>query len=176
MRHRRRRLPAARADQIAKKDFPSGVGDGVDGLTLTWNGGITGIVSFDTTRAENDPRWGTMELWQPGVPYVKMELWDATRTHQAERDDHRPLGRGVARPGARRRKGDASKYVFLGKQLDCFDGLRNFEQVRPGVYDGAFAFFTVVGGQPDRRADLHEGLQATVSTAVRCRPASTSSR
>ncbi len=30
-------------------------------------------------------------------------------------------------------------------QLDCFDGLRNFNQVRPSVFDGGFAFGRVAG-------------------------------
>jgi hypothetical protein len=29
---------------------------------------------------------------------------------------------------------------------DCFDGLRNFNQVRPGVFDGGYAFNTIIAG------------------------------
>ena len=32
-----------------------------------------------------------------------------------------------------------------GEQLDCFDGLRNFNQVRPAVFDGGYAFGRVAG-------------------------------
>ncbi len=32
-----------------------------------------------------------------------------------------------------------------GEQLDCFDGLRNYNQVRPAVFDGGFAFGRVAG-------------------------------
>lgn len=32
-----------------------------------------------------------------------------------------------------------------GEQLDCFDGLRNFNQVRPSVFDGGYAFGRVAG-------------------------------
>jgi len=32
-----------------------------------------------------------------------------------------------------------------GTQLDCFDGLRNFNQVRPAVFDGGYAFGRVAG-------------------------------
>ncbi len=35
-----------------------------------------------------------------------------------------------------------------GEQLDCFDGLRNFNQVRPAVYDGGYAFGRAAG-QPE---------------------------
>ncbi len=44
------------------------------------NGGVTGIVPYSTTRAENDPRWGGAEVWEPGIPGVRVQLWDVTRT------------------------------------------------------------------------------------------------
>lgn len=33
-----------------------------------------------------------------------------------------------------------------GDAADCFDGLRNFNQVRPGVFDGGYAFNTIISG------------------------------
>ena len=39
------------------------------------NGGISGIVSYDTTRAEDDPAYNGQEEWQPGVPRVQMVLY-----------------------------------------------------------------------------------------------------
>jgi hypothetical protein len=39
------------------------------------NGGITGIVAYATTRAENDPRLGVMEVWEPGIPRVQLALY-----------------------------------------------------------------------------------------------------
>ncbi len=36
-------------------------------------------------------------------------------------------------------------FAAHGVPTDCFDGLRNFNQVRPGVFDGGFAFGTPAG-------------------------------
>jgi hypothetical protein len=39
------------------------------------NGGITGIVFYTTTRAENDPRMAAGEPWEPGIPRVQVNLY-----------------------------------------------------------------------------------------------------
>jgi large repetitive protein len=39
------------------------------------NGGISGMVIYDTTRAEDDPRYGAAEEWQPGIPRVQVNLY-----------------------------------------------------------------------------------------------------
>ena len=39
------------------------------------NGGISGIVFYDTTRAEDDPRYNAGEPWQPGIPRVQVNLY-----------------------------------------------------------------------------------------------------
>ncbi|MFA5252227.1 MAG: SdrD B-like domain-containing protein, partial [Phycisphaerae bacterium] len=39
------------------------------------NGGISGIVYYDTTRAENDPRYCVGEPWCPGIPRVQVNLY-----------------------------------------------------------------------------------------------------
>ncbi|MGH8134702.1 MAG: hypothetical protein ACRER4_00005, partial [Steroidobacteraceae bacterium] len=39
------------------------------------NGGITGIVYYQITRAENDPRFATQETWEPGIPRVQVNLY-----------------------------------------------------------------------------------------------------
>jgi len=39
------------------------------------NGGITGIIYYATTRAENDPRQGAGETWEPGIPRVPVILY-----------------------------------------------------------------------------------------------------
>ena len=40
------------------------------------NGGIVGTVSYDTTRNELDPRYAAVEDWQPGVPNLRVELYE----------------------------------------------------------------------------------------------------
>lgn len=163
------------------------------------NGGITGVVYYSTTRAENDPRYGVAEPWEPGIPRVQVNLYrdcngdgfidvpdrtagstaclsngsatsftladvdnpplgwseggtkgtedidrngnslfdlgDALEiTHTDSWDDNLPSGC----------KGDS--FVFQGSAKDCYDGLRNFNQVRPGVFDGGYAFGAAAGG------------------------------
>ncbi len=39
------------------------------------NGGISGIVFYATTRAEDDPRWAGAETWEPGIPRVQVALY-----------------------------------------------------------------------------------------------------
>ncbi len=43
------------------------------------NGGISGIVFYSVTRAEDDPRYGGAEPWEPGIPGVTVNL--STRWH-----------------------------------------------------------------------------------------------
>lgn len=39
------------------------------------NGGIAGVVGYGTTRAEEDPRLGVIDPWEPGVPRVQVVLY-----------------------------------------------------------------------------------------------------
>ena len=40
------------------------------------NGGISGVVFYATTRAEDDPRFAAGEEWEPGVPRVQVNLYE----------------------------------------------------------------------------------------------------
>ncbi|MET0166739.1 MAG: hypothetical protein ABW318_17255, partial [Vicinamibacterales bacterium] len=42
---------------------------------LNENGGISGIVFYATTRAENDPRFAAGEPWEPGITRVQVNLY-----------------------------------------------------------------------------------------------------
>ncbi len=44
----------------------------------TENGGISGIVHYATTRAENDPRYAVGDDWEPKVPRVQVNLYSDT--------------------------------------------------------------------------------------------------
>jgi len=129
-------------DPDAGEPFP-GVGDTDGNGNGTFdpdqfNGGISGIVHYSTTRAENLARWGAAEPWEPGIPGVKVQLWDATGQfllNEVETDSwdaSRPTGC------------QGTPFTFLGTARDCFDGLRVFNQVRPGVFDGGYAFYTIL--------------------------------
>jgi parallel beta-helix repeat protein len=39
------------------------------------NGGISGIIHYATTRAENDPAYAGAEPWEPGIPRVQVNLY-----------------------------------------------------------------------------------------------------
>ncbi|HEX8780990.1 MAG TPA: hypothetical protein VF728_07455, partial [Nocardioides sp.] len=152
------------------------------------NGGISGIVYYDTTRAEDDPQFATPEEWQPGIPRVQVNLYaDADGDGfaddvdgipgitPADVDNH-PLGwqddptafglEDVDRDGdGAFDLGDALQAVHTDSWDDnlptgcpgdpadpfyfdgrCFDGLRNWNQVRPAVFDGGYAFTDVPAG------------------------------
>lgn len=107
------------------------------------NGGISGIVYYSTTRAENDPSYGAAEPWEPGIPNVRVNLYTVTgfdaegnpiagplvnTTTTDSWDDNPPTGC----------PGDLADPFYMGGR--CYDGMRNWNQVRPGVFDGGYAF------------------------------------
>lgn len=163
------------------------------------NGGITGIVYYATTRAEDDPQFAAAEPWEPGIPRVQINLYQDTDmdgviddlngdgcptpadvdnypfgnfpgsedikyeldTLTMEPCDYIETGSGAFSPG------DAIQitttdswddnmptgcvgepgiqqpfYVYGDPAIhaqDCFEGLRTFNQVRDGVFDGGYA-------------------------------------
>lgn len=116
------------------------------------NGGISGIVYYASTRAENDPRLAVGEPWEPGIPSVKVRLYRVIDTvdggetlaliEETETDSwDKSLPSGC--PGA-----DASDVIITGGPDDkCYDGLRNFNQARPAVFDGGYAFNDIKPGK-----------------------------
>ncbi|MBI5694651.1 MAG: hypothetical protein HZC51_02770 [Nitrospirae bacterium] len=114
------------------------------------NGGISGIVYYDTTRAENDPRFNGAEPWQPGIPNVNVELYrilardingkpstlefvDATQTDSF--DDSQPTGC----------IGDEQSTGFA-PYVDCSETLKTWNQLRPAVFNGGYAFNNLTPG------------------------------
>lgn len=102
------------------------------------NGGISGMVMYAVTRAENNPQLAAAEPWEPGIPGVTVNLYDKAgttllaTTKTDSWDNSLPTG---CQPSVTR-----EPFVFRGKPTDCFDGLRSWNQVRPGVFDGGYAF------------------------------------
>ncbi len=120
--------------------------------TDEFHGGITGIVHYSTTRAENNARWGTPEVWEPGIAAVRVQLWDSTRTRLLNEvrtdswDDAIPAGC------------QGPTFSYLGQPRDCYDGLRNWNQARPAVFDGGYAFYTILESPtPGHEYDLPLG-------------------
>lgn len=199
--------------QVPAECADGAAGDGV----YNNNGGISGVVFYATTRAEDDPRFAAGEEWEPGIPRVQVNLYrdvvcnsnggpavapacpEATAGEvgdgipdpvdaagnpnsaatfpyapvYADVDNH-PIGwseGGVRGPEDIDRNGDG---VFdLGDAIQiahtdswddslpegcrgdvdpleihgadvpisqCAEGLRTWNQVRPGVFDGGYAF------------------------------------
>jgi hypothetical protein len=156
------------------------------------NGGISGIVHYASTRAEDDPRYAAADNWEPKIPRVQVVLYrdhdgdgkidapefatstlSSTGYQAALADvDNWPFGwsdggtkgpEDVNRSGdpASFDRGDAYDLVWTdswddsppqgcqgpsfngnGQRMDCFDGLPNFNQVRPAVFDGGYAFMS----------------------------------
>lgn len=150
------------------------------------NGGISGVVYYSSTRAENDPREAAAEAWEPGIPRVQVNLYrsdgngnivDANGNGVIDLADvdNYPLGwssrnrrmgiEDVNRNGPitgagvkRFNKGDAVAVTWTDSWDDnkptgciqdlpaipgvkpCFDNYGTWNQVRPGLFDGGYAF------------------------------------
>ncbi len=164
------------------------------------NGGITGIVQYGITRAEDDPRYAAAENWEPGIPRVQVNLYrDCDNDGKIDKADCSALsaqgyvaaladldnypfgwsdGTGPQGPEDVKRNaaagfslGDAydmgttdswddnvptgcqgTPFVHNGVQVDCLDGLRSWNQVRPALFDGGYAF-----GSPAGKPELPQG-------------------
>jgi large repetitive protein len=120
------------------------------------NGGISGIVFYGVTRAEDNPEMAAAEPWEPGIPRVEVNLYayDATQpdlkgallnsTVTDSWDDSPPAD---CQYGSNAGSGTDDPFVFRGVATDCYDGLRNWNQVRPGVFDGGYAFDSIFDPQ-----------------------------
>lgn len=176
-----------------KKDYATGE-----------NGGISGIIYYDTTRAEDDPTDAVGEAWEPGVPRVQVNLysdangngviddingngiidladidnypfgWQSGESAKGPEDVDRN-GNGVFDPGdviniAHSDSWDDSPPtgsiltnapVIHGQRVTPgFDGFGTWNQVRPGVFDGGYAFASYYPNGMANGAIEVEGLPA----------------
>jgi len=120
------------------------------------NGGISGIVFYGSTRGENDPRLTVGDPWEPGIPGVKIRLYREVATsiggkalalvQEVETDSwDAALPEGC--PGEDATSPFATETLTLANLTRCFDGFRNWNQVRPGVFDGGYAFNDIPPGK-----------------------------
>jgi hypothetical protein len=135
----------------------AGIGTGT--CSVPGNGGITGIAFYDVTRAENNPELAAAEVWEPGIPGVTVKVYESLGVdpvtgvatlgnllNQTVTDSW-----DAAIPtGCKYGNGETAGFTFSPDGVnmylrDCYDGLRNFNQVRPGVFDGGYAFDAVCG-------------------------------
>jgi hypothetical protein len=114
------------------------------------NTSIAGVVYYATTRTEEDPRFGVADPWEPGIPRVTVHLYQARQNAQGNWvrdghalatyitdsfDDSNPTGCVGA------------TQIVNGIQIkNCAETFRTWNQIRPGVYDGAYFFENVPPG------------------------------
>lgn len=122
------------------------------------NGGITGTVTYATTRGFDNPQEAVQATWQSLIPRVQVNLYrkttnadgstslalvDSTRT--SSWDD------GVTAmhcPGQADANADPLVSNTLGDngtnnaRWKCYDGYHNFNQMQPAQYDGRYQFPT----------------------------------
>ncbi|MFA5042793.1 MAG: SdrD B-like domain-containing protein [Kiritimatiellia bacterium] len=172
--------------------------------TADENGGISGIVYYNTTRAENNPQDAAAETWEPGIPRVQVNLYSDVNADGIIDDldsdgretladvDNYPFGwqeggtkgpedvdrngNGIFNPGDALNIAHTDSWddsppegsimtnipVIHGQQVKPgFDGFGTWNQVRPGVFDGGFAFASYYpGGMADNTSAEVEGLPA----------------
>lgn len=159
------------------------------------NGGISGIVFYGVTRAEDNPALAAAETWEPGIPRVVMNLYqdedadgvvddlDGDGGPTLADNDNYPFGNFPGLEDVDRNgngvhdAGDALQTTTTDSWDDnppsgCpgdpndpfyqggkgYDGLRAWNQVRPAVFDGGYAFFSYFpGGMASGSAEV-EGL------------------
>jgi hypothetical protein len=165
------------------------------------NGGISGMVFYAITRAENDPSYAAAEPWEPGIPRIQVALYadnlpaggdgviddqNGNSTVDIADVDNYPFGwsDGSAKgaedydynSNGNYDVGDAIDVTYTdswddslptgcvgevfavdGTPTDCFDGIRNFNQVRPGVFDGGYAFDGLANGNYIVASGEHAG-------------------
>ena len=117
------------------------------------NGGISGMVFYAVTRAEDYPELAAAEPWEPGIPRVVVNLYEydpgapdlkgalLNTTTTDSWDDSVPEN---CQYGSNAGSTTDAPYVFRSVPTDCYDGLRNWNQVRPGVFDGGYAFDSII--------------------------------
>lgn len=110
------------------KEYPLTLPDN----TAITNGGITGIIYYATMRNEHDPRFALAEDYEPGIPGVALNLYklnndstltlvNATTSDAWTHPINCVLPDGSTDPA-------------------CTETPRSFNQIKPGVFDGGFAF------------------------------------
>ncbi len=103
------------------------------------NGGVSGIVYYSTMRNEMDPRYAVAEDYEPGVPNVTINLYAAIVDPDT----------GDVAPGPLLNTTTADAWQHPtgcqdpdGNPIPCLEVPGSSNQIRPGVFDGAYAFET----------------------------------
>lgn len=126
------------------------------------NGGISGVVFYATTRAQADPRMATGETWEPGIPNVTVNLYKVTGydpatgkpitegpINTAETDSwdkNFPTGCKSAMQAAGLSL--TPQGIPLDQYIDCAETISVWNQIKPVVFDGGYAFTTDAQDNP----------------------------
>lgn len=128
----------------------------------TDHGGITGIVHYAGTRAEFDPKFAVAENNEPGIPSVEVRLYRMNGLGQVVSPTRGPIAPSTADiqdavqvvvsdnwdkmqptdcvdPQPYTDRTGQSFQTATGKSK-CYDGMRIWNQVRDGAFDGGWAF------------------------------------
>ncbi|HEY6872690.1 MAG TPA: choice-of-anchor D domain-containing protein [Geobacteraceae bacterium] len=132
------------------QDMQSRIDWGLDDFQTGENGSITGMISYDLTRTEEDPATDVLDGWEPGVPAIQVNLYKdlsgtgallpgqlpIKTTFSTAWNDAKPTG-CVSLPGSLW----GSPQVVNGVALpDCAETFKTWNQVRPAPYDGYYTF------------------------------------
>lgn len=157
-----------------KKPYPL-AGVGYDANSTVLNGGISGVVWYATTRNAFDTSLAGADPWEPGVPNVQVNLYEAlidptTGLLLVDQTD------GSAQKG--RLLGSVTTDHFSsdppadcpgpgGTTIACREVLSTWNQVRPGVFDGGYQFFENCrdDSDPSNPTALHDDPAACIPLA-----------
>lgn len=160
--------PAVTEAVSVYQDMTAYVAFGKKPIPLNSTGGIRGMVNYAATRTEEDPRTSAIDGWEPGVPDVTVTLHRAIQdqdcldqggsvndcwvtddgagtgfplvTTSDSWNDHSPEG-CVSAPYAGGLNLWPNPEIVNGHTTpSCAETFANWDQSRPGVFDGAFAF------------------------------------
>jgi hypothetical protein len=130
------------------------------------NGGITGFVTYTSTRGFDDPSLEVQFNWEPGVPRVTVNLYKETtnpdgttglqfvaKTTSSSWDDWANAVDSTGKQINMSCPGQLASDPYVAQTLGgditrCYDGFHNWNQIQPAVYDGRYYFKTDSQGQP----------------------------
>ena len=125
------------------------------------NGGIVGVVYYAVTRAQADPRLAAAETWEPGIPDVTINLYKVTgydnngkpitqgpiNTYLTDSwDKSLPTGCKAAMQAAGLSLNPQG--IPMDKYIDCAETIPFWNQTKPAVFDGGYAFISDAQGNP----------------------------
>jgi len=123
------------------------------------NGGIVGVAYYAVTRAQADPRLSVAEPWEPGIPDVTINLYKVTgydsngkpitqgpiNTYQTDSwDKSLPTGCKSAMLAAGLSLNPLG--IPMDTYIDCAETIPFWNQIKPAVFDGGYAFSTDAEG------------------------------